>query len=146
MSEVRQAEVERVLRDATLWASARRDVAALALVGSWARGTASDESDVDLVLLIDEPTVYTRREDWVAELFPSAQVMRTGDWGAIVERRLLLASGLEVELGVASPSWAAVEPLDEGTRRVVGDGLRALYDPRGLLADLAAAVAASGSG
>ena len=141
--KARKEEVDRVLRDATVWASARRDVAGVALVGSWARGTASDESDVDLVLLTDDPTGYTHREDWVAELFPSAQLMRTGDWGAIVERRLLLPSGLEVEVGVGSPSWAAVEPLDEGTRRVVRDGLRVLYDPRELLADLAAAVAAS---
>ena len=141
--KARKEEVDRVLRDATVWASTRRDVAGVALVGSWARGTASDESDVDLVLLTDDPTGYTHREDWVAELFPSAQLMRTGDWGAIVERRLLLPSGLEVEVGVGSPSWAAVEPLDEGTRRVVRDGLRVLYDPRELLADLAAAVAAS---
>lgn len=143
VSEARNREVERVVRDATVWARARRDVAGVAVVGSWARGTASDDSDVDLVLLSDDPTAYTHREDWVAELFPSARLMRTGDWGAIVERRLLLPSGLEVELGVGSPSWAAVEPLDEGTQRVVRDGLRVIYDPRGLLADLAAAVAAS---
>ena len=143
VSEARNREVERVVRDATVWARARRDVAGVAVVGSWARGTASDGSDVDLVLLSDDPTAYTHREDWVAELFPSARLMRTGDWGAIVERRLLLPSELEVELGVASRSWAAVEPLDEGTQRVVRDGLRVMYDPRGLLADLAAAVAAS---
>jgi hypothetical protein len=59
--------------------------------------------------------------------------------GAVIERRLALASGLEVELGIGSPSWAATEPVDPGTRKVVIDWMRALYDPEDLLATLAAA-------
>ncbi len=65
-------------------------------------------------------------------------LVQTKSWGAITERRFALPSGLEVELGVGRPSWASVEPLDDGTLRVATDGLRAVYDPDGLLARLAA--------
>jgi hypothetical protein len=34
-------------------------------------------------------------------------------------------------------------PLDDGTRRVVADGLQALYDPDGLLAELVKSAAAN---
>ena len=54
----------------------------------------------------------------------------------MTERRFALPSGLEVEFGVAPPSWAATDPVDEGTRRVVTDGALVLYDPKGILARL----------
>ena len=107
----------------------------MALVGSWARGSARDDSDVDLVVLIE-----TENDDWVAELAPGAELVRRRDWGPITERRLRLPSGLEVEVGLATPSWAAIDPVDAGTRRVVADGLRAVYDPQRLLAELACAL------
>jgi predicted nucleotidyltransferase len=74
------------------------DVVAIALVGSWARRDETPESDVDLVVLTDEPTAYTERDDWVDALAPGAVLVRTGDWHAIVERRIQLPSGLEVEV------------------------------------------------
>ena len=69
------------------------------------------------------------------------RLVKTAAWGVLTERRFAVESGLEVELGVGSPTWASVAPLDEGTRRVVCHGMRALYDPEGLLAALAAACA-----
>ena len=116
------------------WAKTRDDLAAVALVGSWARGSARDDSDVDLVVLTE-----TDGDEWVPELAPGAQLIRGGDWGAVTEHRLRLPSGLEVEVGIAAPSWAATDPVDAGTRRVVADGLRAFHDPQHLLAELACA-------
>jgi hypothetical protein len=50
-----------------------------------------------------------------------------------------LPTGLEIDLTVGTPAWASIDPLDAGTRRVVSDGMRPLYDPTGLLAAFAAA-------
>ncbi len=141
----RRAEVERLLERATAWAAGRPDVVALALVGSYARRdpvpgrhAATDESDVDLVLLTDDPATYLAGDDWAAEL-GAGRVLGAVVWGAVTERRLIMPSGLAVEVGVARPSWAATAPVDGGTRRVVNDGLRVLHDPQGLLARLQAA-------
>lgn len=138
MSSERRREVESLLERAASWATTRDDVVALALVGSWVRGAAQPDSDVDLIVLTDEPTTYLEGDDWVEQLAPSAELVHTRDWVAIVERRLRLPSGLEVEVGIGSPSWAEVAPVDPGTLRVVRDGMRPLYDPRSLLAVLLA--------
>ena len=47
-------------------------------------------------------------------------------------------------MGIASPSWASTDPVDEGTRRVVEDGMRIVYDPDRLLVRLADACRGSG--
>lgn len=131
--------MEALARAAAAWAAEREDVAAVALVGSWARGAARANSDLDLIVLTHEPAPYVEGDGWIEDLAAGACLVRTGDWGAIVERRLRLPSGLEVEVGFGRPSWAAAAPVDPGTRRVVRDGLRPLFDPDGLLRELAAA-------
>jgi len=40
---------------------------------------------------------------------------------------------LEVEVGIGPLSWAQIDPVDAGTRRVVTDGCRILHDPDGQL-------------
>ncbi|MEM9484640.1 MAG: nucleotidyltransferase domain-containing protein [Cyanobacteria bacterium P01_F01_bin.116] len=41
-----------ILEEVTQWASFRTDIVAAALGGSWARGTAWVNSDIDLMLLV----------------------------------------------------------------------------------------------
>src|SRR5712692_3156871 len=63
-TEARRIEVEGVLDRVLRWASARYDVRGLALVGSWARGPAHMDSDVDLVLLTCRVERFTETDDW----------------------------------------------------------------------------------
>lgn len=64
------------------------------------------------------------------------RILNTKQWGPMTERRFALPSGLEVEMGIAPPSWAGIDPVDRGTRRVVGDGLYVIHDPERLLGQL----------
>jgi predicted nucleotidyltransferase len=130
----RTREVRELTKRVATWARERSDVRAAALVGSWARGDARPDSDVDVVLLTTTPEAYMGGTPW-----PDAELVQTRDWGGLTERRLRLPSGLELELGVAPPEWASTDPLDPGTRAVVSDGMRILHDPDQLLAKLAAA-------
>jgi uncharacterized protein len=138
LTDARTEKVEALVRRLTRWGEGRADVRALALVGSWAYGAPHAGSDVDVLLLTDSPARYTEHDDWLAEL-GGVRLVRTDRWGAVTERRVALDNGLEVEFAVGTAEWASVEPLDCGTRRVVTDGIRVLYDPGGLLALLAAA-------
>ena len=131
-------DVERFLAVLVAFAEARDDVRAVALVGSYARGVARPDSDVDVVMLTTEPETYIDGCDWI-ERFPGATLLATRRWGALTERRLVLANEREVDFGVARLSWASTRPLDPGTARVARDGLIALHDPNGLLADVVAA-------
>ena len=136
----RAAEVEHLLARIVAWA-AGRDVQGVALVGSWARGAARPDSDVDVVVLTTGPQAYATGTEWIADACgQDAPVLRTAAWGPLIERRVRLASGLEVEFGFALPAWAAVLPADPGTARVVRDGCRPLHDPQGLLGRLVTAV------
>ncbi|WP_373462807.1 nucleotidyltransferase domain-containing protein [Arthrobacter pascens] len=134
----RRRAVQRLISEVATWAKHEDRVRAVALVGSYARGAERMASDVDLVVLSDTPETL---EDaaWFGQIHPGARLIRSEVWGPVRERRFRLASGLIVELGIAPSSWADL-PLDEGTRRVLSDGHRVLYDA-GLLREASAAVA-----
>jgi hypothetical protein len=109
------------------WAPARRDILGAALAGS------------RLILVADDAMAYTQHADWIDAL-GATRIVRTERLGPLTERRLVLPSGLELEVGIVEPSWASVVPLDPETRRVVANGFRILHDPHGLLRALVAAV------
>jgi hypothetical protein len=140
VTQDRRTEVDHVLVVASCWASSNREISALGVAGSWARGAERMSSDVDLVVLTTSPDSYIQSEEWLSD-FGDPPVVRTQEWGGVlIERRVRLNSGLEIEFGFTRPAWAAVAPVDAGTRRVVSDGMRPLYDPVGLLAKLIAEV------
>ena len=66
-------------------------------------------------------------------------LVRSEDFGLLQERRLRRSDGLEVEVAIGGRAWAALPP-DPGSARVVRNGMRVLFDPRGLLSELADAV------
>lgn len=141
VTDQRRAEVRHVLSAIPRWATHRPDVREVGLCGSWARNTQRMSSDVDLVVLTESPDLYVNAEEWLHD-FGSPPLVRTQQWGVLTERRVRLSSGLEVEFGFAHPTWAALTPVDAGTRDVVTDGLQPLYDPTLLLAEVVAACAA----
>jgi uncharacterized protein len=122
------------------WARPRADIVGVALVGSYARGSAGPESDVDFVVLTTAPASY-RNGDWPRQIeWPAGDDVRT-EWsdvsyGALWARHLEFASGTRVEVGFAAPTWAQIAPVDPGTSAVVRAGCIVLWDPLGLLAAL----------
>ena len=141
----RRRQVDRLLGDLMAWAERRPAVAAVVLVGSYARGGERMASDVDLVVLTSDPDGCSAGSGWFAGLRPGSRLVRQQSWGPVEEQRYRLRSGLLVEVGVAAPSWAAV-PLDAGTRRVLADGHRVLHDPRGTAGRAGAAAGPSSTG
>lgn len=140
----RVAEYGRVVRAVTAWATRRRDIIGVAVVGSWARGQARMDSDVDLVVLTDDWEPYVSNTSWVAAAVGGpADLVRTRRWGPLTERRVALPSGLEVEFGFVPTSWARVHPVDPGTAQVVGAGCLPVVDPESVFARLLAAGTAS---
>jgi hypothetical protein len=57
------------------------------------------------------------------------------DYGKVTSLRLWYRNGPEVEFGLTTPDWAA-PPLDEGTRRVITDGMVVLQEKLPLLSPL----------
>jgi len=114
-----------------VWASAQEDVQGIALVGSYARGMARDDSDIDLVILSNQPQKYLDNVKWT-ERFDVPEKQQTEDYGKLTSLRVWYQNGREVEYGITTPDWAAI-PLDEGTRRVIEDGMIVLFEQGNLL-------------
>ena len=118
--------IQEFLAAVVQWAAAQSDVSAVILVGSHARGAATASSDVDLLLLTSCPEKYLQDTGW-ARKFGNVGQEQVENWGKVTSLRVWYSNGQEVEYGLTTPEWAA-PPMDEGTRRVVADGIKVLFD------------------
>ena len=116
----------------TRWVRSQPDIEAVVLVGSHARETATEASDIDLVVLTYALDRYLCDWSWVS-IFGEFAACQRESYGKVTSIRAFYAGGLEVEFGFTTPDWAAA-PIDPGTLRVVAGGIKALYDPRGIIA------------
>jgi uncharacterized protein len=139
--EARVRFVERLLATIRAWAE-HAPVRGLALVGSYARGGAREDSDVDLIALVEQPHSFVLG-DWLQEidwsgLGAAPTESRPVQYGVTWSLHVLLENGLVVEFGCAPLSWASGRPIDAGTRQVMSEGRRVLHDPDGLFGALLA--------
>ena len=118
--------VNRFLDEFTAWAAAQPDIQAAALVGSYARNAATETSDIDLVIIASQPETYLQDVAWTRR-FGQVRRQQVEDYGKVTSIRVWYADGREVEYGITNESWAAL-PLDEGTHRVISDGMRVLFE------------------
>ena len=125
---------DEVIKKAKAWAASRNDIRAVALVGSYARGDARPDSDIDLVLLCSDPPRYLEDTRWVST-FGVATATSIEDWGRVQSVRVHYRDGNEVEFGITSTDWAA-SPPDAGTVEVLRNGGRILVDRDGELTSL----------
>jgi uncharacterized protein len=124
------------------WASRRSDIRGLAVVGSWARGTARRDSDIDLCLLVNEPEVF-RSQDWLDDIsWHEGYVVgwHDADYGVAWSRHLQLSASGKIEFTFCHPSWADTDPVEAGTAEVVSGGCRVLIDKSGLFEKLLSVV------
>jgi predicted nucleotidyltransferase len=136
-----QRALESFLAAVIQWAANQTDIMGVALVGSYARGEARADSDVDLVVLTKQPDQLLAEPSWAAA-FGAVIATRIEPWGRVTSLRVSYRSNLEVEYGITTPAWAKL-PADEGTRRVVADGMVVLFDRHGALQGLLDQVSAA---
>ena len=125
----------------TAWARSRSDVLGLAVVGSWARGMARPDSDIDLVLLVSDPQAFRSSELWLAELqWREGRVVawRDAQYAAAWSRHVQLESNREIEFTLCGLQWAATRPVDPATAEVVSNGCRVVLDKPRLFENLLA--------
>lgn len=113
------------------WVRSQPEVVAVVLVGSYARGAATESSDVDLVILTSDVDKYLRDRSWLS-LFGNVTGCREEDYGRVTSLRVFYSDRMEVEYGFSTPDWADL-PLDAGTLKVITDGMKVLYDPQRII-------------
>ena len=113
------------------WAGNREDVIGVLLVGSYARGVPTPSSDLDFVVLVSDIRPYLSDHEW-ARAFGMVIRDEHENWGQVQSLRVWYEDGAEVEWGLTTLAWIA-DPLDPGTRKVLGDGYRIIFDRDGVL-------------
>jgi aminoglycoside 6-adenylyltransferase len=124
-----------LLAAVTAWGRQRPDVHAVLLVGSQPRTevTADRWSDLDLVVVVDDPAPYADSPDWLGAFGkPLLTFLEPTAVGPFVERRVLFEAGPEADFSLVPVS--AVEHLSEQPEiaAVFRRGFRVLVDEFGV--------------
>jgi len=121
------------------WARPRGDIRALVVVGSQARADlpADRWSDLDLILLLEDPQTYLEDAAWVEEFgSPVVTFLETtmdGHW----ERRVLYETGEDVDFVLFPVSVVERLADSEGAAALLARGYRVLVDRIGIEQELA---------
>jgi predicted nucleotidyltransferase len=126
MNPASPSRVDGFLFEFKRWAATEKGIQAVALIGSHARNAATDESDVDLIVVITQPNIYLRHKQWTS-LFGNVDRMQTEDYGRCTSLRVWYSVGFEVEYGFVDESWCAL-PLNEDTRQIATEGMKVLFE------------------
>jgi len=127
-------KADNFIEEMAQWAATQSDIQALALVGSYARGTARKDSDIDLILITDEPDDYINDNQWIQQ-FGIIKKKQIEHYGLVTSVRVWYGNGLEVEFGITDQRWAAL-PIDPGTRLVIINGFRVLFERDNIISHL----------
>lgn len=130
------ARADSFLEHLRLWVHGREDIRAVVVVGSFARGQARPDSDLDVLILCQNQRRYIDEHNWISDL-GLVHSVQVEEYGRVTALRARFDDGLEVELGIAPSDWASV-PYDSGTMHVAKDGIAVLFDRDGEATTLAA--------
>jgi len=144
--------IKATLKQVTNWAEKCSEILALALVGSYARGEAKQDSDIDLMVIASDTKIFRDNYHWMHHIDWESINFQIKNWtdaqyGVVWSRHIYLnnylsnsrndfTNKLKVELSFGLPTWASVNPVDFGTYNVVSRGCKILYDPQGILTNL----------
>ena len=84
------------------WAAGEAAVLGVALVGSYARGEARPDSDVDVMILAENPQPYLQGAVW-PRCFGDVTSQVTEDWGRVTSLRVFYTGGPEVNSALRPP-------------------------------------------
>jgi len=128
----------------TDWAREREDVCALLVVGSQARATVPADrwSDLDIVLIVDDPERYAEDPSWVREFGQPVLTFLEDTPVGQRERRVLYETGEDVDFPLFPVTALELLEQSENAAHLLARGYRVLVD-RIALAERLARVAAA---
>lgn len=109
-------------------------IESIIIVGSYARGTNKENSDLDVVIITSDKSGMIANQDYTQN-FGEVNKQQTEYYGACTSVRAWYRDGKEVEFGIVEPSWISM-PLDSGTYKVLSDGYKIIIDKKRYFEDL----------
>ena len=114
-----------------------KEIQTILLVGSYARNSQKEDSDIDLMIITKDKNTLTKRTEWLNR-FGKIRSKEKEFWGPVTSLRIFY-DDYEIEFGIAPEQWLAL-PLDEGTEQVLSDGYVVLYDGTGITDNIKALI------
>lgn len=125
-------DVKQFIADFKKWAESQKEILGVLLVGSYAENSAKPDSDIDLVIITDQPEIYLDDDKWIKNFGKVREIIEE-DYKMVQAKRVFYDNGLEVEFGIATPEWTKVDQIYSGTKKVIADGAKILLDKDGIL-------------
>lgn len=122
------------LNDLKEYAENNSHIESIIVVGSYARGTNKENSDLDIVIITSKKAEMVANQEFTQN-FGEIDKKQTEYYGACTSIRVWYEDGKEVEFGIVEPSWIS-EPLDVGTHKVLSDGYKIIVDKKRHFEDL----------
>lgn len=123
------AEINSFIEKLRFWSSEQPDIEASAIVGSWARGTARADSDIDVIVITSEPSKLLDDNAWF-EQFGQVEKFKREDWGLVQSLRVHYANGQEIEFGITTGEWISPIEIELASGQIMRDGMMIVYDPQ----------------
>lgn len=136
------AKFNTFIKQVESWSASDASILGVLLVGSHARGTATEDSDIDLVIICEIPQKYCANSGWITKIFGEAKIGNLEDWGLVKSWRAHFRNELEAEFGLTSTKWCSETEIALGTGKVVSDGALIVFERNRLLTELVDAVKA----
>ena len=118
--------IETFLAQCKAFAAGEANIQSAIVVGSYANGTHTPTSDLDLCIIATDKEQMLAHHDFVKQ-FGAIEREQRESYGACTSIRVWYKEGPEVEFGIVAPSWLDV-PLDDSTRQVLRGGYQVLVD------------------
>lgn len=125
-------DADELITKVASWAEHDDRVIAAAVCGSYARGEARPDSDIDFCIVCSDPNSLLEGRSWLYVFGSDARVAGPVEDYGLVQSIRAFYGATEAEFGVTAEAWIEL-PIDRETASVINDGLRILYDPAGRL-------------
>lgn len=119
--------IDNFLSQLSVWGAERGSIYAIGIVGSYARNEARADSDIDVVIVDQQPNQLLEDHSWAGR-FGKLMSFRKEQYGLVTSLRCWYDPGPEIEFGIAGESWFT-PPIDQGTAEVMRNGVMVIYDP-----------------
>lgn len=108
-----------------VFAAQSEDIAAILLVGSYARNEQHDKSDIDIMIITGDEMKYITDCSWVNSIADISSIEKE-NWG-IVNTLRCFSKQTEIEFNICTTEWITL-PLDPETEKVLRDGYKIIFE------------------
>ncbi len=116
------------------WLKGENEILGALLIGSYARGDQREDSDIDLIFVVEDPKAWIETTQWVKRFGPV--MSHTQElYEEVMALRVYYKDNVEIEFGFVEKTWLS-KPIKETTREALNGGYKILFDKQDVFDNL----------